>query len=217
MFNYDTEVFSPVILTVFIFTSIETVAQNSNVKAPIELSPNFQYPNGIARSSKGILYVGSVTSGQILRIDSQGKRETFFPGSSEIFAATSLRLDERRGILWGTSSDFLGIKNSKGEIVRRPHRIFAIDTRTGKVLRVIVMPDNGFGNDIALDDNGSVYLTDSSRPRIHYLAPGTSKLQVWAENPLLSDEDLARIDSIIPRGAFYGERYPTALMQMVNI
>lgn len=200
--------FSPVVLTVFLLTSIESVAQNSNVKAPIELPPNFQYPNGIARSSKGILYVGSVTSGQILRIDSQAKSETFFPGSSEIFAANSLRLDEQRDILWGASSDFLGIKNSKGETVKRPHRIFAIDTRTGKVLRVIQMPDNGFGNDIALDDKGGIYLTDSWRPRIHYLAPGTSKLQVWAENPLFNSKQIGlagiarRPDGVVIVGMF---------------
>ncbi|BAZ12697.1 SMP-30/Gluconolaconase/LRE domain protein [Calothrix sp. NIES-4071] len=181
--------FSTLLVTAFVLTSVESVAQSSNIKASIELPPNFQYPNGIARTSKGTLYVGSVTSGQILRIDSQASK-IFFPGSSEIFAATSLRLDEQRGILWGTSPDFLGTKNSKGEIIRRPHRIFAIDTRTGKVLRVIQMPDNGFGNDIALDNNGGVYLTDSSRPRIYYLAPGASQLQVWAENPLFNSKQI---------------------------
>lgn len=148
----------------------------------IQLPSGFQYPNGITHASDGTLYVGSVTSGQILRIAPNGKIETFFSGSNEIFAATSLRLDEQRGILWGASPDFLGVQGADGQVTRRPHRIFAIDARTAKVLQVIPMPDSGFGNDIALDEKGGIYVTDSNRPRIYYLPRGASKLQVWAED-----------------------------------
>jgi hypothetical protein len=107
-----------------------------------------------------------------------------------VFAATALRLDEQRGILWGTSPDFLGVSGSNGETNRRPNRIFAIDTRTGEVLRVILMPNDGFGNDIALDANGGVYLTDSMRSRVYYLAPGAEQLSVWAEDARFGSEDL---------------------------
>lgn len=52
--------------------------------------------------------------------------------------------------------------------------------------------------------------------------PGTKRISYLLENlgaldVQLSDEDLTRIDTIVPRGAFSGERYPAALMQMVNI
>lgn len=154
----------------------------------IALPNGFQYPNGIARASNGTLYVGSVTSGKILRIQPNGKIDTFFPGNSEIFAANSLRLDEQRGILWGASSDFLGVRGADGKVTRRPHRIFALDFRTGKVLRVILMPDGGFGNDMVIDPKGGVYITDSNRPRIHYLAPGAKQLQVWAEDDRLRSQ-----------------------------
>jgi len=122
----------------------------------IQLPSGFQYPNGITHASDGTLYVGSVTSGQILRISPEGKAETFFPGTDEIFAATSLRLDQQRGVLWGASPDFLGIGSADGQVTRR-HRIFAVDTRTAKVLQVIPMPDEGFGNDIALDTSGGTF------------------------------------------------------------
>ncbi|MDY6940654.1 MAG: gluconolaconase [Cyanobacteriota bacterium] len=147
---------------------------------PIELPANFEYPNGITHASDGTLYVGSITSGQILRITPDGKTETFFSGNDDVFAATSLRLDESRDILWGTSPDFLGTRNSEGEVTHRLPRVFAIDTRSGTVLHVIPMPEGGFGNDIALDREGGLYITDSTLARIHYLAPQTTQLQTWA-------------------------------------
>lgn len=159
-------------------------ANQAETQNAIELPTNFQYPNGITQASNGTLYVGSIVSGQILQIAPDGKQEIFFPGSEDVFAATSLRLDEQRGILWGTSPDFLGVKNADGEIIRRPHRVFALDIRTGKVLRSLLMPNNGFGNDLALDADGGVYITDSFNPQIYYLAPGANQLETWIENEL---------------------------------
>ncbi len=160
----------------------KAIAQNNNlstVEPPIKLPDNFQYPNGITHASDGTLYIGSITSGQILRVAPSGKIETFFDGNDEVFAATALRLDELRGILWGSSPDFLGTRGPNGETVHRSHRIFAINTRSGEVLRVILMPDDGFGNDLALDPQGGVYITDSTLARIYYLAPRTTHLQTW--------------------------------------
>jgi sugar lactone lactonase YvrE len=156
----------------------------------IELPVDFQYPNGITNSKDGTLYVGSITSGRILRILPNGSINTLFPGNNAVFAATSLRLDEQRNILWGTSPDFLGTVNSKGETIRRPNRIFAIDTRSGKLLRSIVMPNGGFGNDLALDSEGGVYITDSNLARIYYLAPDTSQLKTWAEDERFRAEQI---------------------------
>lgn len=179
-------------------TPFNSTAQNSNAIAqnntlattepPIRLSADFQYPNGITHASDGTLYVGSITSGRILRITPDGKSETFFPGNDDVFAATSLRLDEPRGILWGSSPDFLGTRTPNGETVRRPPRVFAIDTRSRKVLRLIPMPKGGFSNDLAVDLNGGVYITDSTLARIHYLAPGTTQLQTWATDERFRDK-----------------------------
>lgn len=165
--------------------SIPVTLTNVRKKAAIALPTGFQYPNGITRANNGTVYVGSVTSGRILKIKPDSSIDTFFLGNDDIFASTSLRLDEQRDILWGTSPDFLGIKKANGETVRRPHRIFAIQVSTGKVLKIIPMPDAGFGNDMAIDANGGVYITDSAHPRIYYLPPGANQLQVWADSEQL--------------------------------
>jgi sugar lactone lactonase YvrE len=166
------------------FSPLHLVNASAQKLASIELPAGFQYPNGIARASNGTLYVGSVTSGQILRIIASGKIETLFPGNDRVFAATSLRLDEPRGILWGTSPDFLGTQpNSK--TAPRPHCFFAIDVLSGKVKQVIQMPDRGFGNDLAVDARGGVYVTDSNHPRIYYLPLGATQLKTWVEDDRL--------------------------------
>lgn len=161
---------------------LRSVAASVRELNPLELPAGFQYPNGIARSQDGTLFVGSVLSGRILQINAAGEAQTFFEGNSDIFSVTSLRLDEPRNLLWGASPDVLGTPQNNGETVRRPHRIFAIDRRSGEVRHIIPMPDGGFGNDIALDPQGGVYVTDSLRPRIHYLPPGTTQFQTWAED-----------------------------------
>jgi aryl-alcohol dehydrogenase-like predicted oxidoreductase len=51
--------------------------------------------------------------------------------------------------------------------------------------------------------------------------PGTRKISRLEENlgaldVILTEIDLAAIDSIIPKGATYGSRYPEAAMKMVN-
>jgi streptogramin lyase len=166
---------------------LRSVAASAKELAPIELPVGFQYPNGIARASNGTLYVGSITSTQILRIAPNDKIDTLFAGNDRVFAATSLRLDEPRGILWGTSPDFLGtLPNSK--TAPRPHRIFALDVRSGKLKQIIQMPDRGFGNDIAIDPKGGIYLTDSFHPRIFYLPPGATEFQTWIEDDRLRSQ-----------------------------
>ena len=173
-----------------VLSATPSMARAVRALEPIALPASFQYPNGISHASDGTLYVGSITSGQILQITPNGQTEIVFSGNDEIFAGTALRLDEPRSILWGSSPDFLGMPDSSGEIVRRSPRIFAIDVRSGNVLQVILMPEGGFGNDLAIDPDGGVYITDSTLACIHYLAPGTSQLQTWVADERFQAEPI---------------------------
>lgn len=144
-----------------------------------------RYPNGIARARDGTLYVGQVTNGRVLRKRPGQDWDVLFPGSAEIYAGTSLRLDERRGLLWGASPDFLPSAGA------RPHRIFALDVRTGAVRRTLTLPDGGFGNDLALAPDGTLYVTDSRRGRILRVRPSARDFET-----VLEDRRLAPVDGI---------------------
>lgn len=200
-----------------ILPSVYSCVANARDKElnPIPLPKNFQYPNGITHSSIGTVYVGSITSGDILQIspNDKGKADikTFFGGNEEIFAVTTLRLDEARGILWGASPDVLGT-------IGKQHRIFAIDVNSGKVLKVITIPDGGFGNDIAVDSNGGVYVTDSLQPRILYLPPGANRFQVWVENQLFRTRKRFGLSGIARRkdGTLFVTMYSDGRLFKVN-
>jgi aryl-alcohol dehydrogenase-like predicted oxidoreductase len=52
--------------------------------------------------------------------------------------------------------------------------------------------------------------------------PGTKRISYLLENLggldlKLTAEDLDRIDAVVPKGSASGDRYPTAMMQMVNL
>ncbi|MFN3945240.1 MAG: hypothetical protein ACK4K7_09950 [Allosphingosinicella sp.] len=142
-----------------------------------------RYPNGIARGRDGTFYIGQVTSGRVLRKRAGQDWDVLFPGSAEIYAGTSLRLDETRGLLWGASPDFLPGADA------RPHRIFALDVRTGAVRQTLTLPEGGFGNDLALAPDGTLYITDSRLGRVLRVRPGAQTFDVVVEDQRLSHVD----------------------------
>jgi DNA-binding beta-propeller fold protein YncE len=147
----------------------------------IWLPADAAYPNGIATASDGTIYIGQITQGGVLQRSPGGDWSTLHPGSPDIFAGTSLRLDEDRHRLWGASPDFL-----PPDEPRTPN-VFAIDTRTGQVLQTVPLPD-GFTNDIAVEPAGSVLITDSTNGRVLRLNAGQSSFETVVHDPRLTHE-----------------------------
>lgn len=154
--------------------------QSGNDLATIALPDGAAYPNGIAAAPDGGLYVGLITDGKLLHRDATGAWSTLHPGSEHVFAGTSLRLDAKRALLWGTSPDFLPEKGNE-----RPHRVFSFDLALGAVRDSLPLPDAGFGNDIALTQDGAIVVTDSLRGRIWRRSTESQAFTLMAEHPLL--------------------------------
>jgi sugar lactone lactonase YvrE len=163
-------------------------APDAGVVQTVRLPKGFAYPNGIAALPSGEIVIGSITSGRILARSQRGAwRALRTPATAgeatggtldPIFAATSLRLDGRRGLLWGTSPDFMSLRG-------RPHALFALSLRDGKATSAPTLPDGGFPNDLAIDDDGSVLVTDSRNGRVLRLAPGASRYETVIEDAQL--------------------------------
>lgn len=174
----------------------ETIVESSEAgnlgKIEIELPDGFMYPNGITAAPDGTLFVGSVTSGDIVAIDareSEPVARVVFRETPDRFAGTALRFDPLTNLLWVASPDFLG-HEVDGKRVRRPHRIAVVDPSRGNVLWSAAMPDGGFGNDIALDGKGGVFVTDSFRDEIWHLSGPGSSFRSITDDPAFEPGDL---------------------------
>ena len=145
----------------------------------VPLPPGVVYPNGVAVASDGTLYVGQVTHGGVHRRAPDGRWSLLHPGSREIYAGTALRLDEHRHRLWGASPDFLPPAEP-----RTPY-LFALDTRTGRT-EVAVPVSDGFVNDIAVEPDGSVLVTESRGGRLLRLSPGATTFETLLQDSRLT-------------------------------
>ena len=194
------------------FARRRPLPEGAHLPGELPLPPGRRYPNGIALAADGSLFVGLVTSGEVLRRAPDGRWSTFFPGSEEIYAGTSLRLDEARGLLWGASPDFLPGDRA------RPHRLFALDSRTGAVRRTLVLPDGGFGNDLALAPDGGLYVTDSRNGRVLRLRTDADRLETVVEHPVLKPVERVGVGGIVrsPDGRLIVGNYETGKLFVVE-
>lgn len=137
------------------------------------------FPEGIAVSSDGTAYVGSIYDGKIFRHVAGGPVEEFVAsGDNGLVSAIGLLLDEEKGTLWVCSSD-PGVGRLTG---RAKPALLAFNAETGAAKARYELPDGGFCNDMAFDDDGALYVTDSLSPRILRLAPESDALKVWFED-----------------------------------
>ena len=152
----------------------------------LKLEDNF-FPEGITISKNGDIYVGSLKENKIVRFKNKEKvHEIFVPSNSNgLMSVIGIFADDKSKILWVCSSN-PGVTNypTDNPIVS----LKAFDLNSGDPLNSYEFPNGGFCNDIALDDNGNVYATDSFNPRILRLNKSKSRLEVWFENKSFEGE-----------------------------
>ena len=159
--------------------STKTKSENKQNQDRLFLPDSIPYPNGIAVTSDGSMFVGSVTTGAVAKIDPQNSETKLLVApQTAIIASTSLRADEARGVLWACSPD---VFPTNGTSSRKPSSLVALDLNDGTVTRTVELPQDGFCNDLAIDNRGGVLVTDSFNPRILYLPPD-ERFEVWAQD-----------------------------------
>lgn len=161
------------------------------------------FPEGIAVSSDGTFFAGSLFEGSIMRAPAAaGVMEPFIePGANGLVSVLGLWADDTRDILWACSSD-AGNGRLAGSA---PVGVKAFDLQTGAAKGSYNFPDGGFANDLTLDSQGNLYVTDSWTPRILRLRAGHLALEEWINDPQLGEEQwsLNGIDYDPYSGAIY--------------
>ena len=158
----------------------------------IFLPDTIPYPNGIAVTKDSSMYVGSVTTGAVAKINPQNlETKLLVEPQTAIIASTSLRADEARRILWACSPDVF-----PSQTERKPSTLVALNLDSGTVIKTVTLPQNGFCNDLAIDDRGGVLVTDSFNPHILYLPPNKPEFEVWLRDERLGVSDGFGLSSI---------------------
>lgn len=134
------------------------------------------YPEGIAYSeSQDVFFVSSLYHGKIGKVDRKGSY-TEFVDSPELISSIGLRLDDKKNILYVCVSDpGVSVKTS-ADTRKKVAKVIAYDSRTGLQkytadLGALNPVGSNFANDIALDNNGNIYVTNSFSPIIYKVDP----------------------------------------------
>jgi sugar lactone lactonase YvrE len=131
--------------------------------------------------TSGDFFVSSVHRRRILRIGSDGQPRDFVPpGSNGLYGVVALRVDPARHLLWATSSALPEVEGISAD--ERGHTaVHSFDLATGALVAKVELfePDQRHHfDDLVLDSDGQVYVSDGFGGAIYVVAPGGSH-QVW--------------------------------------
>jgi len=158
------------------------------------------FPESITSTRDGTLYVGRLGDGGIVRVKPRTRESTIFvqPGASGSRSILGVFADEASNTLWACSNDLsaLGAPATGSDT---GSALKAFDLKTGNGKRSVSLPgSHAFCNDIAVDAQGSVYVTDSANPTILKLSAGATAFDVFAQDSSFSaaQSDGAGLDGI---------------------
>ena len=138
-------------------------------------------PEGIAWDpGSRRLFVGSLARNKIVAISPDGRASDFVPsGRDGLRRVLGMKVDASRKSLWVCSAE--ADSPSPGGKATRASTLFRFDLATGKTLRKIPSPPGGthLFNDIALEKDGGLFLTDSEEGAVYRLRAGRETLEVF--------------------------------------
>jgi sugar lactone lactonase YvrE len=139
---------------------------------------------GLAVDTKtGDTFIASVRERKILRRTKDGVVSDFIhPAQDGFFAGASLAIDATRRILYATTAGVpFMLDYAKDDDGRSG--IFAFDLRSGALVRKALLPTDGqkhFLNALVIDQDGTVYISDSRVSGIYRLRPDATTLEPFA-------------------------------------
>ncbi|WP_233386366.1 hypothetical protein [Methylobacterium sp. C25] len=157
------------------------------------------YPESIASTADGTLYVSSFVAGGVIRVKPGAKEGEVWikPAAFGTRSTFGVLADEKADTLWVCSNDLsaLGVKGPSEE---KGAALKGFDLKTGEGKVSVPLPVSpAICNDIALGPDGSAYVTNTLGPQIFRLKPGAKALEIWKTDPLFEpDPKEAGLDGI---------------------
>jgi sugar lactone lactonase YvrE len=162
-------------------TAIFVIASSAHAQARTEITINDTgvSPENLTSSRDGMVYFGSTSKGTIYRVAPGASQaepwiQASTVGLTNVFGVLA---DDRSNTLW-VCQNATGGRGGAPVIGQTALRSF--DLKSGAAKGTYPLPANaGFCNDIAVALDGSAYVAESFRGRVHRLRPGASALEVW--------------------------------------
>jgi streptogramin lyase len=177
-------------VAVIAFTTVAPVV-HAQSRTEVTIADTAVQAENLTSSRDGTVYFGSMTSGTIYRaVPGASRAEPWILASTAgLTRVLGVLADDRTNTLWVCQNATGG---QGGAPATGQTAIRSFDLKTGAAKGTYPFPPNsGVCNDIALSADGSAYVSESFRGRVHRLKPGASALEVWA-----SDQQMNVIDGL---------------------
>jgi hypothetical protein len=145
------------------------------------------YPEGVAYDAPSKrFFVSSETTGTIGAVDLQGNYTVFYEGH-DLKSTFGMKVDPKTHTLWVCAGDPMSSRYSTPATHKKQIRLIGLDLASGQKTADVdlseLFPGNHFANDVALDDQGNKYITDSYSPVI-YKVDNRNSASVFSKNEL---------------------------------
>ena len=171
-------------------------------------------PENLTSSKDGTVYFGSTTKGTIYRaVPGAARAEPWILASATgLTNVLGVLADDRTNTLWVCQNATGGRGGAPvvGETALR-----AFDLKSGAAKGTYPFPPNaGICNDIAVSADGTAYVSESFRGRIHRLRPGATALEIW-----VTDQQLDVIDglTLLADGAVYANNFASGKLYRIPV
>lgn len=154
---------------------------------PVTIPVPGLFPEAVERVGTDFV-VTSLKTGSLTRISPDGTATPFVaPGVNGLVSAIGLRADPARDLLYVCSSD-PGVSKLTGSAAPA---LTAFRISTAVPAGRWELPGGGFCNDMIVDADGTVLVTDSFNPRVLALPPGATALTEILRDPVFKGEGFA--------------------------
>jgi sugar lactone lactonase YvrE len=175
--------------------------------ATVALPGERAFPESISSTQDGTLYVSSLASGGIYRVEPNSSEAKLWiqPATFGTHSTFGVLVEEKAGTLWVCSNDL----SARGMTVGSTDGVsalFAFDLKTGAGKFSVPFPSKpSTCNDISIGPDGAAYVTNTAAPQILRLAKGAKEFEVWFTEPSLQPEKGCGLDGLAwgPDGNLY--------------
>lgn len=205
-----------IIVAASLLLSLATAAQTERIvfEAPL------LYPEGITYNPQSkMFFVSSVKMGTIGSVDEQGTYKELYKDEG-LKSSFGMKVDTKNNRLFVCVSDPNHSMYSTPATFKKMARLISLDLSSGKKMmdvNLALAGEKHFANDLAMDNKGNIYVTDSYSPNI-YKIDAAGKASVFATSELFKSEDVG-LNGILynPQGYLLAAHNTSGVLYKIDV